>query len=201
MKKLNLNIEDIYINGRPERLTEIITDIDKRMQDFANETELIKSVVVNYGGANYGKQYNFACEATNAFSADVYAATDVLNDLQHQVADFENQCHIFEGEAPSAVATRHNVSFTELASNTAAFRMQKAEMMAVSNALGVYSASASETCMRLYSNRDAICSIWLDTQSRDFSDCIDEICGMIEAGRQVFDDYKGYLDGIIKTLT
>jgi uncharacterized protein YukE len=183
-----------------KRCADSIAEIDKRMQDFANATEMMKSIVVSHGGSNYGKQYNNMCLAVNKFSKDIYTASDVLNDLQHQVVEFENKCHVFENEPPSASGTVHNVNYTELSANTGEFQMHKDQMKAVSNALEAYFAFARQTAMQLRSNRDSICAIWLDSQSKDFSEVIEEVFAMIEAGCQVLDNYKQYLDFLIDIL-
>ena len=46
MKKLYENIEDIYIEGNPENLTELITDIDNDMQAISNDTEQLTYFVI-----------------------------------------------------------------------------------------------------------------------------------------------------------
>ena len=47
MKKLYMNIEDIFIKGNPLQLTEVITTMDEALQNVCQSTEDITNLVIS----------------------------------------------------------------------------------------------------------------------------------------------------------
>ena len=201
MKKLYVNVEEVKIKGRPEALTRVVMDIDRRTQELASATELIKGIMYKLSGTNRGKQYKQACDAVTELSADVYDASEVLNDVQHQIIKFENKCHYYEGESISAPSPRrHSVRKIKVSVNTSEILFEKPQMIYVRNALDKYSKLAREECKKLRSNRDSIGRIWTDRQFKDFSVYIDNVCMIVEKGCRELDEYKNYLNERIKGM-
>lgn len=201
MKKLYINIEEIKIKGRPSLLTQPVNDIDRRMQQLASSTEYIKGIMYKFSGTNQGTQYKKACEAVTELSAQLYGASETLNDVQHQIVKFENKCHRYEDESASASSPRkHNVKKVKVTVNTSEIEFHKSQMITVRDSLEKYSRSAKEECKKLRSNRDSIGRVWTDRQFKDFSVYIDDVCSVIEKGCKELDDYKNYLNIKIKEL-
>ena len=171
------------------------------MQELASSTEKIKGTMYKFSGTNQGTQYKKACDAVTELSARLYSASETLNDVQHQIVEYENKCHRYEDESASASNPRkHNVKQVKVTVNTFETEFHKTEMITVRNSLEKYSRSAKEECKKLRSNRDSIGRVWTDRQFKDFSTYIDDICSVIEKGCKELDDYKNYLNVKIKEL-
>ena len=57
MKKLYMNIADVYIKGNPLQLAEVITAMDESLQNVCQATEDITNLVIRYSASNKGSQY------------------------------------------------------------------------------------------------------------------------------------------------
>ena len=113
MKKLFDNIEDIYIVGKPENLTELITDIDNGMQTIANDTEqltdvtAIKMIVADISG--FGDRFDSGISCVedllryimhligknNELSDDLQDNASVLSEkienTENEISDYESE--------------------------------------------------------------------------------------------------------------
>lgn len=202
MKKLYSNIDNINIKGRPELLSVAITKIDVVLQALASSTQKVKQAILQYGGSNFGNQYERACVAISNLSRELAVISADMNELQHQVVRYENKCHIYEGEPPSAVSPAgYQVQEIQAEVNVSEFQFHLNEMHLVKKSIDLYISSSAESMgiMRMY--RDEIGTFWQDTQFRDFSQIIDEVGAVVYAGCRELEMYSTFLSGKIRELS
>ena len=96
MKKLYENIEDIYIEGNPENLTELITDIDNDMQAITNDTEQLTYNLIKYSEVIKGVQFKNTLDTVLVLSDTLSEASRELNRMQNEIVEYQNRIFRFE---------------------------------------------------------------------------------------------------------
>ena len=91
MKKLYENIEDIYIEGNPENLTELITDIDNDMQAITNDTEQLTYNLIKYSEVIKGVQFKNTLDTVLVLSDTLSEASRELNRMQNEIVEYQNR--------------------------------------------------------------------------------------------------------------
>jgi len=201
MKKLYENIEDIYIKGSPTVLSEMITSMDMTLQELASETEKISDVVMRYSQSNRGRQYEKVVATLSSLENTLYEASVSMNDMQHQIAAYQNKILRYEDLAESACAPNpHLVQRTRINIEAGEVKFGLAEMMEVSNALDEYSNTVYYCLNSLIDNKNGIASVWLDSQFNAFSEFIEETVSKSVEALKVFDEYILYLNEKIREL-
>lgn len=202
MKKLCMNIEDVYIKGNPLQLTEVITAMDESLQNVCQATEDITNVVIRYSASNKGNQYEKMSSALIKFRDELYEASLQLNEMQNQIVDYQNKVLRYEGLSESAsVPNKHTVSRSSINVDSTEVQFKLPEMIEVSNGLNSYSESVYHNMQNIVRGKNDIAAIWQDTQYKDFAEFIDELFVDTIATLKIFGEYIAYLDERIKELS
>ena len=96
MANMRFNIEKIHIKGDIGNLSTIITDMDRRMQELASNTEKVKSLLVKLSAFEMGEQYSKATKAAEALSTALFSASEDMNIAQNEIARYENKLYRYE---------------------------------------------------------------------------------------------------------
>lgn len=201
MKRLYENIEDIHINGSPEVLTEIITAMDISLQNIAEGTEQITSLLVKYRESNKGQQYGKVLLTLLALENTLYQASQELNEMQREIIAYQNK--VFRYEDISETASMPNSFMVErkpIDADTQFVQFSLSEMMEVDAELKNYSEAIKFHANNLNQSKVQIGTVWMDTQYKDFSEFIDEVIRNILEALKIFDEYVMYLEEKIKEL-
>ena len=185
MKKLYENIEDIYIEGNPENLTELITDIDNDMQAITNDTEQLTYNLIKYSEVIKGVQFKNTLDTVLVLSDTLSEASRELNRMQNEIVEYQNR--IFRFEEMNSFASVPNKYIVE-------------RVMTLVQNLNDYSLNVSSFVRKILDAKDNVSAIWKDSQFSLFSDFIDDICVEITNALKKFDAYAAYLDEKIKEL-
>lgn len=202
MKKLYMNIEDIYIKGNPMQLAEVITAMDESLQNVCQSTEDITNLVIKYSASNKGQQYEKVASTLIRFRDEMYEASLQLNEMQNQIVEYQNKVLRYEGLSESAsVPNKHTVSRASINVDSTEVQFLLSEMIEVSNGLNNYSESVFHNMQNIVRGKNDIAAIWQDTQYKDFAEFIDELAMNSLAALKVFGEYIAYLDEKIKELS
>ena len=202
MKKLYENIEDIYIEGDPENLTELITDMDNYLQAIANDTEQLTYGLVKYSEVIKGIQFNNALETVLVLSDTLCEASRELNRMQNEIVEYQNRILRFE-EMNTSVSAPNKYIVERVTINTDSLvrKYEVGELISLLQDLNDYSINVSNFTEKILDAKDNISAIWRDSQYNLFSDFIDDICVEITNALKKFDEYAAYLDEKVKELS
>ena len=202
MKKLYENIEDIYIKGSATVLSEMITSMDITLQEIAAGTERISDIVMKYSQSNSGRQYEKVVATLSSLENTLYEASISMNEMQHQIVDYQNKILRYEGSAESAHNPNpHLVQRTHINVESGKVQFRLADMIDVSNALDEYYNAVLSRLQNLLDSKNNIASIWLDSQYNDFAEFIEEIVSKSVEALRIFDEYILYLNERIRELS
>lgn len=202
MKKLYMNIEDIYIKGNPLQLTEVITTMDDALQNVCQSTEDITGLVIRHSASNKGQQYEKMSTTLIKLRDEMYEASLQLNEMQSQIVEYQNKVLRYEDlSACAAVPNKHIVSRTSINTDNTEVQFRLSEMVELSNGLNSYSEFVYHNMQNIVRGKNDIAAIWQDTQYKDFAEFIDEISMELLAALKVFGEYLTYLDEKIKELS
>ena len=202
MKKLYMNIADVYIKGNPLQLAEVITAMDESLQNVCQATEDITNLVIRYSASNKGSQYEKMTSTLIKLRDEMYEASLQLNEMQNQIVEYQNKVLRYEGLSESAsVPNKHTVNRAGINVDISEVQFQLSEMMEVSNELTSYSESVYHNMQNIVRGKNDIAAIWQDSQYNDFAEFIDELSRDSLAALKVFGEYKEYLDKKIKELS
>lgn len=202
MKKLYENIEDIYIEGDPENLTELITDMDNYLQAIANDTEQLTYGLVKYSEVIKGIQFNNALGTVLVLSDTLCEASRELNRMQNEIVEYQNRILRFE-EMNTSVSAPNKYIVERVTINTDSLvrKYEVGELISLLQDLNDYSINVSNFTEKILDAKDNISAIWRDSQYNLFSDFIDDICVEITNALKKFDEYAAYLDEKVKELS
>ena len=202
MKKLYENIEDIYIEGDPENLTELITDMDNYLQAIANDTEQLTYGLVKYSEVIKGVQFKNTLETVLVLSDTLCEASRELNRMQNEIVEYQNRILRFEEMNTSASApNKYIVERVMINADSLVRKYEVSELISLLQDLNDYSVNVSNFTEKILDAKDNISAIWRDSQYDLFSDFIDDICIEITNALKKFDEYAAYLDEKIKELS
>lgn len=201
MKKLYVNVERCEVHGGAQALTPIVTNMDRRLQEIANETQQIKGILLKYVGVNSSDQFKKAADATKELSEQLYNASEQLNEMQGQIVRYQNKIARFnERNEGFGAPNRHNVQKVEISVDTAHFQFTYQDMVYVEQCIQKYVNDARTSIQVLRRDKETIGSIWRDPQYRDFSAFIDDVCAKLMRGAQTLEEYARHLSTKIREL-
>ena len=202
MKKLYENIEDIYIEGDPENLTELITDMDNYLQAIANDTEQLTYGLVKYSEVIKGVQFKNTLETVLVLSDTLCEASRELNRMQNEIVEYQNRIFRFEEmNSFASVPNKYIVERVTINADSLVRKYEVSELISLLQDLNDYSVNVSNFTEKILDAKDNISAIWRDSQYDLFSDFIDDICIEITNALKKFDKYAAYLDEKIKELS
>lgn len=202
MKKLYENIEDIYIEGDPENLTELITDMDNYLQAIANDTEQLTYGLVKYSEVIKGVQFKNTLETVLVLSDTLCEASRELNRMQNEIVEYQNRIFRFEEmNSFASVPNKYIVERVTINADSLVRKYEVSELISLLQDLNDYSVNVSNFTEIILDAKDNISAIWRDSQYDLFSDFIDDICIEITNALKKFDEYAAYLDEKIKELS
>lgn len=201
MKKLYENIEDIYIEGNPENLTELITDIDNDMQAITNDTEQLTYNLIKYSEVIKGVQFKNTLDTVLILSDTLSEVSRELNRMQNEIVEYQNRIFRFEEMNPFAsVPNKYIVERVMISADSLVRKYEVSELISLVQNLNDYSLNVSNFVRKILDAKDNVSAIWKDSQFSLFSDFIDDICVEITNALKKFDAYASYLDEKIKEL-
>lgn len=201
MKKLYENIEDIYIEGNPENLTELITDIDNDMQAITNDTEQLTYNLIKYSEVIKGVQFKNTLDTVLVLSDTLSEASRELNRMQNEIVEYQNRIFRFEEmNSFASVPNKYIVERVMISADSLVRKYEVSELISLVQNLNDYSLNVSNFVRKILDAKDNVSAIWKDSQFSLFSDFIDDICVEITNALKKFDAYASYLDEKIKEL-
>lgn len=201
MKKLYENIEDIYIEGNPENLTELITDIDNDMQAITNDTEQLTYNLIKYSEVIKGVQFKNTLDTVLVLSDTLNEASRELNRMQNEIVEYQNRIFRFEEmNSFASVPNKYIVERVMISADSLVRKYEVSELISLVQNLNDYSLNVSNFVRKILDAKDNVSAIWKDSQFSLFSDFIDDICVEITNALKKFDAYASYLDEKIKEL-
>ena len=201
MKKLYENIEDIYIEGNPENLTELITDIDNDMQAITNDTEQLTYNLIKYSEVIKGVQFKNTLDTVLVLSDTLSEASRELNRMQNEIVEYQNRIFRFEEmNSFASVPNKYIVERVMISADSLVRKYEVSELISLVQNLNDYSLNVSNFVRKILDAKDNVSAIWRDSQFSLFSDFIDDICVEITNALKKFDAYATYLDEKIKEL-
>lgn len=201
MKKLYENIEDIYIEGNPENLTELITDIDNDMQAITNDTEQLTYNLIKYSEVIKGVQFKNTLDTVLVLSDTLSEASRELNRMQNEIVEYQNRIFRFEEmNSFASVPNKYIVERVMISADSLVRKYEVSELISLVQNLNDYSLNVSNFVRKILDAKDNVSAIWRDSQYDLFSDFIDDICVEITNALKKFDEYAAYLDEKVKEL-
>lgn len=199
MKKLYVNVDRCDVTGGAQALTPIVTDMDRRLQELAGETETMKGELLRFLSANTSEQYQKAAVAVANLSEYLFSASEQLNDMQHQIVRYQDAMARFNDRSDSFGAPNaHNVRKVQVDVATQRMQFTYEDMIHVQQSVQKYVLDARDSVKKLQANKESIGSIWRDPQYRDFSDFIDEIASKTGTAIATLEAYAAHLAQRIK---
>lgn len=201
MKHLYENIENIYIKGGPEILTEAITDIDITLQNVTSGTEQLAVILLKFSNTNKGQQYQRVVNTLRELRKILFQASFEMNQMQNEVVQYQNKIFRYEGLTESAAhPNEYMVREINVDVDVTSTQFSGIEMTEVQESLAAYSEAVRYYIGNLVTSKNQLGTYWQDPQYYDFSDYIDEIVKQIEDALKDFDDYVQFLQEAIKEL-
>ena len=201
MKKLYENIEDIYIEGNPENLTELITDIDNDMQAITNDTEQLTYNLIKYSEVIKGVQFKNTLDTVLVLSDTLSEASRELNRMQNEIVEYQNRIFRFEEmNSFASVPNKYIIERVMISADSLVRKYEVSELISLVQNLNDYSLNVSNFVRKILDAKDNVSAIWKDSQFYLFSDFVDELCVEITTALKKFDDYSAYLNEKIKEL-
>lgn len=199
MDKLYVNVTRCDVIGGAQALTPIVTEMDKRLQELANETQTMKGILCKFLGSNTSEQYEKATVAVCNLSEFLFNASEQLNEMQGQIVRYQDAIARYNERSDSFSAPNaHNVQKVQIGVDTKRSQFTYDEMIHVNQSIQKYTSDARTTARQLKSNKESIGSIWRDPQFRDFSAFIDEIVSKTENSIVTLEEYSTHLSQKIK---
>ena len=201
MKKLYSNIEEVRIVKDPNEVGKIITDMDKCVEQLAQATAKMTSVLAKYAGSNLGVQYDKASKAAVALYKSIKAYAVEINDVQNQVDRMIAKiCEYDDRRKTSPAPRKSNIGELRVDVNRTPAVFTVCEMTIVRDTLANYVSKTQEEIDKLLRCKENVGAFWKDRQYRDFSDMIDQLGAMVKPQLAALREYAQYLAGKIKGL-
>ena len=201
MKKLYQNIEDIHIKGGVGELSEVVSAIDISLQNIADKTEELTNYLAKYSSSNKGAQYEKVVKASLKLRDEMLEGSVELNDMQNQIVAYQNKIYRYEDMTQSATSPNpYLVTKRDVVVDTSAVQFNRTEMIELAATLRNYSEMVFHHIKTINQKKNAIASIWMDTQYDDFSVFIDDITNSIVDAIKVYEEYVIVLEDKIKEL-
>lgn len=194
MKELYVNIEDIYIIGSANDLSEMVTAIDKSLQIIAEYSEQMTLKLSSYSGSIKGKQFQNTVQIALNLREKIYNAACELNGMQNQIVEYQNKVNRFE-DMPGDIALPNHFEVTKMdvLPDANEIRMTRSEFVQLASMLDEYQSVVYQQLQIINDKKDEIGSIWRDSQYRDFAQFIEELSNELVNELQVFEEFMQYL--------
>lgn len=203
MKRLYENIEDINIKGGVGQLSDVVTAMDISLQNIAENTERLVGQLNRYSVSNKGAQYGKVVDVSMRLREVLFRASQDLNDMQNQIVVYQNKIYRYEEMTvdarkpnPYLVTRNQNVNV-----ETSTIQFDRNDMQNVAAMLRNYSEIVYYHAKNIVDKKNAIASIWRDSQYNDFAEFIDGVMRRIGEALSIFEDYVLYLEDKIKELS
>lgn len=201
MKKLYVNVDRCEVMGGAQALSPIVQEMDRRLQELASETEVIKGVLFKFVGTNSSEQFQKAAVSIYNLSENLFEASEQLNEMQNQIVKYQNAIARYNDNGYSfATPNAHNVKRVQINTDTNHFQFTHDEMVYVNQSIQKYTNDARDTIKHLKADKEAVGSVWQDPQYGDFGDFIDEVVTKTEKSISVLEEYSRYLERKITEL-
>lgn len=189
MRMLFNSIEDIRINGNPSELCDVISDLDKCVQDMTNHTNEIFNIMIVMSGTLKSQQFEKAAGEIRNLSIFLCEKADALNEMQRDVADYHNRISRFEGYNQEASYNQFDIRPVNVDVETKSVQLTGEQWFQIYSAMCEYCNAISESVNHLISRKNDVGTIWQDTQYYRFSDFIDSIATETNEKVKVLEDY------------
>ena len=201
MANMRFNIEKIHIKGDIGNLSTIITDMDRRMQELASNTERVKSLLVKLSAFEMGEQYAKATKSAEVLSVALFSASEDMNMAQNEIARYENKLYRYEDLNRNAQPVRkHAVQKVSVNVDQSQHRASHEEIILIHKELKGYCESTLATFKYLLQNKENIGTIWVDPQYNVFSAFIDGVVSETFRHVRTLAEYTNHLNVKIKEL-
>ena len=201
MKKLYQNIEDIHIKGGVGELSEVVRTIDISLQNIADKTEELTGYLAKYSSSNKGAQYEKVVKTSLQLRDDMFDASVALNEMQNQIVAYQNKIYRYEDMSESAPKPNpYLVTKRQVSVDTSAVQFNRSDMIDLAATLRNYSEMVFHHIKTINQKKNAIASVWLDTQYDDFAAFIDDVTNSVVEAIKVYEEYVIVLEDKIKEL-
>lgn len=187
------NIEDVNIKGGPFELSDIVSRMDRCMQDMADRTNQLANVFNRLSGTLKGKQFESAAENVSLLSKFLQKQVENMNIMQRDVTDYQNRLARFEGISEEASCNEINITPVQTSAETTSLKFTEEQWRQIYRGLCCYSSGIVESIAKLQHDKNEAGEIWRDSQYNKFSDFIDETVSEISNGIKLFEEYTQYL--------
>ena len=202
MKRLFVNIDDIYIKGSPTALADIISHMDASMQTIAEATQQLLDNLARFCASNKGERIRKTIEFTTQLRDVLYDASVELNEMQNQIVLSQNKILRYEGMRQMAAHPQpHLVSKKQIHARVGATEFHLAEMTALVTEMTRYQEAVVRHTRTLQAGKSQAAAYWADSQYRNFSEFIDGVCMTIVQALKRFEEEKAMLESKIKELS
>ena len=201
MKKIYENIEQIHIKGDISQLSEIVTVMDKELQNIAYSTDVIAGDMIKYSASNKGSQFEKAVRTALVLRKEVIKASRELNEMQHQIVKYQNKIYRYEDLAQRASSPNpFCINERTITPNNNTMQFNKTEMISFAGKLDKYHDIVLQGIRRIQQKKQSAGSIWQDNQYTVFSSFVDDVSKKIIEALKEFSEYVRYLKEKIKEL-
>lgn len=202
MKRLYDNIEDIYIKGGIEQLSEVVTTMDMSLQNIADKTDLLVGYLIKHNTSNAGAQYQNVVSNSLALRDTLFEASIELNDMQKQIVDYQNKIYRYEGMMERAgKPNQYIVSKRYITIDSSNVKMVRSDMIELITVLREYREQVYFHLKTIKEKKNSIAAVWCDTQYDDFAEFIDGVTKNVVDAMADFDNYVLELEEKIKELS
>lgn len=193
--RLYVNVQRADIQGGADALCPIVQEMDKRLQELAQETENIKEIMLKFQTSNSSDQYDRACNVISAFSNFLFDKSEELNDMQVQIVEYQNSTNRYnEKSGCFSNPNSHDVRKVIVDVDVQHFQFTLDEMRYVNQSIETYIKNAEDISNQLLNNKNEVGSIWRDPQYEDFSQFIDEVVTATKQSLTIVNDYSIHLN-------
>ncbi len=201
MKKLSAHIEDIHIKGGVDQLSDLVSGMDKSLQNLADNSDRFTVYLFKYSGSNKGNQFKKIVETSLSLRDDLYTSAIELNDLQKQIVDYQNKIYRFEDiSARAAAPNPFLASRRRISTDSSSVQFTRMDMEELVRLMSSYIGSVRNHLKAIVDNKNSIAAIWLDSQYYAFAEFVDEIARKAEVAIREYEAYIQDLEIKIKEL-
>ena len=194
MKKLYINVDRCEVRGGAEALSPIVQEMDRRLQELASETEMMKEVLFKYASTNSSPQYEKCAVSVYNLSEFLFDASEQLNEMQTQIVKYQDAMARYNDKNCSFYSPNpHSVKKVQISQDSTNWQFTYDEMIHLNQSIEKYTRSARDILKQLQSNKESIGSIWRDPQYNDFSEFIDTIVSTTSNAITTLEEYSTYL--------
>lgn len=187
-------ITQVTLGGPVSILSELVTKIDKQIEELSNATDEMVLTLAKYSSTNQTRQYGVCVSSVLRLNKSLFNAAHDFNDVQHQIVKFHNKIDAWNDRPPSAPAPRMvDVRITKIDVNSASNVFNILEMKEVRGSLTNYIQNVRNSISTIKREKEDIGTIWRDRQYNMFSIVIDEISTEVLDACILLEEYRDIL--------